>query len=1024
MKFWSRIFLLGTIFLALALTGRSQDTSDWRLYRDSSGLHQSTCVSVSVTLQGKVLVRHPDKTFVTELDGYNVKSIALPESAGDVFESPGGQLWVMTRDGLLEEFNQGAWMAHPAPEIGAAGNIIAPFYPAGEGHIIFLCADRLMEYNAENSGQPQTRLLLRSDQTRLGTFTGMTVARDGGLWITGERGLGKAPRIALRPGLEKSWHDYLPPESLQIQNLREPLEDDEGGVTVAAVSSVNRHKFVARFDGLDWAAQPAGTEDVRYAWQSNDKVLWVATTNSLYQQEPGQTGLAKYQEISASQYNDVAMEPGGTFWLATSDGLFHYAPPLWRSPDPIRQINSPVRCLAEDAAGRLWFAAAGKIHSLQGVIHHEFALPDKMAGDASSIRAFFPLKDGTFLLDAGENSFQFQPDTGEFSVVPMRNDVRRMRSLGLLKDGSLCVQSWNPGTTVGKWDACYFDLFDGNQFEPLNDPPPATGFSTLFAARDGDLWLGGDNGIAWYHNKKWRLFPVSDRAIPDQVICFAELPNERIWCATREKLWEFDGQNWSPINAGFNNIHALLCSRDGSVWVADDAGMHRFSKNVWIGNSREEGLSDAIVLGIFEDQRGRVWAGTPHGLNLYHPEADPDPPRTFIHAPSGNETRIREGNTITLVFGGQDKWKFSPRERLLFSWRLDERDWSGFQPSDSISFNNLAAGGHYFQVRAMDRNGNIDPKPALLGFVVTTPWYRELRLVFIAVTGATLALFFAALAFNRHRRLLRSYAEVEKKVAERTRELEIASHELLHSQKMNALGALAAGIAHDFNNILSIIKGSAQLIEENPDNPQKVRTRLDRIKTVVEQGAGIVNAMLGFSRGAGEQPGPCDLNAVAADTIRLLGDRFLREVEVKYEPAPALPEIHASKNFIQQILLNIIFNAAEAMTTRRQVIVSTQKLERLPADLVLAPAPAHAHVSVSVRDSGCGIPPENLSRIFDPFFTTKALSTRRGTGLGLSMVYELAKKMGAGLAVESTVGHGSTFTLILPAHESTQEAKA
>jgi signal transduction histidine kinase/ligand-binding sensor domain-containing protein len=1022
MNFLRRIFLLGMVFLALARTGRGQGASDWRIYRDYNGLHQSACVSVSVTLSGQILVLHPDEAFITELDGYNVKPIALPEPAAAVSESADGRLWMMTRDGRLEEFNQGAWVAHPAPEIGAA-RIIAPFCLTEEDRIIFLCADQLLEYDAENPGQPQTRMLLRSDQTRLGKFTGLTVARDGGLWITGERGLGKASRLALRPGLEKSWNDYLPPESLQLQNLCEPREDDEGGVTVIAESAASGHKVVARFDGLDWAAQSAGMENARCAWQSNDKILWFATTNAIYQQEPGQTNWTEYQDISDHQYNEVAMEPGGTFWLATSDGLFHYAPPLWRSPDPLQRINSPVRCLAEDAAGRLWFVAAGRLHSLQGEMHHEFALPGNAADDASSIRALFPLKDGTLLLDAGENSLQFRPDTGAFSEVPIRNDVRRMRSLGLLQDGSLCVQSWNPGAAAGKWDAGYFDLFDGTQFKPLADPPPGSGYSTLFAARDGDLWLGGDNGMAWHHKNKWRLFPVSDRAVPGPVIRFAELPNERIWCATREKLWEFDGQNWSSLSAGFSNIHDLWCSRDGSVWVADDAGMHRLSKNGWIGNSREEGLPDAAVLGIFEDQRGRIWAGTPRGLSLYHPEADEDPPRTFIQTPAGNDTRIREGNTITLAFGGQDKWRFTPRERLIFSCRLDERDWSVFQPADSVSFTNLAAGGHYFQVRAMDRNGNVDPKPALLGLIVTVPWYKELRLVFIAVTGAALALFFAALAFNRHRQLLRSHAEVERKVAMRTRELEIASHELLQSQKMNALGTLAAGIAHDFNSILSIIKGSAQLIEENPDNPQKIRTRVDRIKTVVEQGSGIVNAMLGFSRGAGEEPGPCDLNAIAADTIRLLGDRFLREVEVKYEPAPVLPEIHASKNFIQQILLNIIFNAAEAMTTRRQVVVSTQKLERLPANLVLPPAPARAHVAVSVHDSGCGIAPENLPRIFEPFFTTKALSTHRGTGLGLSMVYELAKKMGAGLAVESAVDQGSTFTLILPVHELPAESK-
>jgi signal transduction histidine kinase len=290
------------------------------------------------------------------------------------------------------------------------------------------------------------------------------------------------------------------------------------------------------------------------------------------------------------------------------------------------------------------------------------------------------------------------------------------------------------------------------------------------------------------------------------------------------------------------------------------------------------------------------------------------------------------------------------------------------------------------------------------------------------------------------------------------------------------------------------------------DNPEKIRTRADRIKTVVEQGAGIVQAMLGFSRSSDEQPAPCDLNAVVDDTLKLLGDRFRREVEVRFERAAPLPEVPAAKDLIQQILLNFIFNAAEAMERRaptrpepsaipdggdaktlpsppsdggegrgeevrfsespspqssphsslagrggkpathrpqsemrpsesganhqhaetvlgaptaqshprKQVILATRAMDQLPADIVLPPALASSYVSVSVRDCGSGITPENLPRIFEPFFTTKALSTRRGTGLGLSMVYELARKMEAGLAVESVVDQGSTFTLILP----------
>jgi signal transduction histidine kinase len=111
------------------------------------------------------------------------------------------------------------------------------------------------------------------------------------------------------------------------------------------------------------------------------------------------------------------------------------------------------------------------------------------------------------------------------------------------------------------------------------------------------------------------------------------------------------------------------------------------------------------------------------------------------------------------------------------------------------------------------------------------------------------------------------------------------------------------------------------------------------------------------------------------------------------------------------------------MTGRKQVILSTRPWTQPLAGLVLAPAPAGAYLAVSVKDFGSGIQPEVLPRIFEPFFTTKAFSARRGTGLGLSMVYELAKKMEAGLAVESVPGQGSTFTLILPVCETNQTAK-
>src|SRR5258707_151129 len=400
------------------------------------------------------------------------------------------------------------------------------------------------------------------------------------------------------------------------------------------------------------------------------------------------------------------------------------------------------------------------------------------------------------------------------------------------------------------------------------------------------------------------MFVSMEKTAPEAAVAFAEPAGAKIWCATQDKIWEFDGKNWTSVSRVFDRINAMLRTRDGSSWVAANNGLQRFFQGSWVENGVEDGLPSSSIRSLYEDQRGGLWAGTTRGLSMYHPEADPDPPQSQIQRLGDKERTIPEDGALEVSFTGRDKWKCTPRERLLYSYRLDEREWSPFQEANRLSFSELPGGKHFFQLRAMDRNCNVGLKPTQLEFAVIAPWYKETRLVLISSAGLAVALFFAGLAFNRHRQLVRSYAEVEKKIAQRTNELEIANRELLHSQKMNALGTLAAGIAHDFNNILSIIKGSAQIIEDNLDQPQKVITRVDRIKTVVEQGAGVVKAMLGFSRDSDGQSAPYDLNSVVDDTLKLLGDRFQREVEVSFSPTPNLPQVSGSRDFIQQILLN------------------------------------------------------------------------------------------------------------------------
>ncbi len=1007
------------VFLLLSPMAWGQRYSDWRVYRASDGMAESACVSVTVSLNEKVLAKHLDVGSISELNGYTITPFVSPEIGRNrVYGSPGGQLWTVTAEGL-EEYRNGTWRLHPMPEIANPfrGMIAAAIPPISlhvirQSHVLVLLPDRLLEFNSEDQDNPRTTIMRLASQTGLQKFLGMTVARDGTLWISGTRGLEHStiPVRNLKPS--DDWQEFLAPPMLQAENFQQPLTDIDGdGITCAADSrSTSEQWMVAHFDGQNWTAQTMGTQKIRGAWRGADGATWVATLNTVFQIDNLGSPGAESEELATGHYFDMALQTNGIFWLASAEGLLRYSPPLWKSPRAIQRLNTAVPCVAEDSQSsdsRLWFASAGELHSLENGLDHEHPFSRPLRLILQGTRALLPLKNGDLLLDTGEQLYQFQPLNDTLNSVEfLKND--RQHALGLFRDGSVAIEANDAGQ-----QGCSLEKYDGKGFLPFPSSPPDCAFNAFLETQNGDIWLGGDRGPVWYHDKKWLTFP--NNTAPVSIVSFVDTADGKVWAATPDTIWEFSGQTWNAVRTGFDQINSIIRSHDGTIWVASNGGVSRFAQGAWIDNSIEEGLPNATARQVYEDHSSRIWVATTRGLTLFHPEADTEPPLTHIHR-QPEENSIPQNAMVTLAFIGEDKWKYTPRERLLYSYRLDQHEWSQFADVNNISYSELPAGQHSLEVRAMDRNGNIEEQPARMTFSIALPWYKETRLLLISFVGMITALFFAALAFNRHRKLLLSYAEVERKVAERTRELEITSRELVHSQKMNALGTLAAGIAHDFNNILSIIKGSAQIIEDNLGNTDKVHTRVDRIKTVVEQGAGIVKAMLGFSAGSSDEPVLCDLNTVVNDTIQLLGDRFQRDTAVVFTPVPGLPQAPIVKEFVQQILLNFVFNAAEAESTakQKQIVLSLRSARRLQEHLVLQPAPAPEYVLVSVRDFGSGISPENLPRIFEPFFTTKALSARRGTGLGLSMVYELARKLEAGLNVESIVDAGSTFTLVLP----------
>lgn len=990
-------------------------SANWRAFRAGDGFVDSGASAISMSPRGTLLVKHTDAAEISAYDGYTVRRLPSPGRTGfRVYESRSGQLWSLFFEGLTV-FDGTQWIQHSIPEIRAE-NSVDPILrqirqisliPAERDRVLFLVSDRLMEYDVST----MRPIVIRSvADTGLGKFFEMTEARDGSIWIAGARGLAHLPGPVRRVTLTTAWTEFLIPESTPIENLQRPFEDARGGITALAMSKSSPGKrVIVHFDGTNWTHHLITGETLRQAWAGWDESTWACSINSLFHFDHRQGGRLSREDPWAGQFKDVLTETNNVFWLATSEGLVRYAPYLWRTPDEVDDFKSLVHATLQDASGRLWFATVKGLLRFDQGRWTVIRWPENFEAGFTATDCMYALPSGSIAIGAGDEILLHHPVNGRFSSLT-HPDSRRVRLVGQFKSGELCIRTSAPD---GDGSSLRIESCEGTSFQVWPSEPTMWSalrdITAMFTTSNGDVWFGGIGGTALVRNGQLQLFTSGPGFRDEQPASFLELADGTLWCGGTTRIQSFNGRKWSTVQSNLERVSSLARTGDGKIWAATAQGLFAFSGGSWMHHGLDEGLPSPSITRLVEDRDGRLWAGTTRGLSLFHPEADDSPPRTMPPVLPNEPT---EG-TATVVWRGIDKWHNTPVERLLFSYRMDEAPWSAFTEINSRTFENLGTGRHRFKVRAMDRNWNEDPNPQSIEFSVLLPWYREPRLVLVSVAGIALVIFFAGLAVNQHLRLIRSYAEVGKIVAIRTRELERANEELLHSQKMKALGTLAAGIAHDFNNILSIIKGSAQIIERHPDDALKIRTRVERIKTVVEQGSGIVKSMLGLSRATEKDLVPCELAPIVSETVRLLGDRYQSDVTFRFEAAESLPPVPAIKELLQQMLYNLVLNAVDAMSGGGTVILRAQVLDRLPESLVLNPRSASSYVRLSIEDSGSGIPPEIFSRIFEPFFTTKALSSRRGTGLGLSMVYELAKEMGYGLHVQSVPGQGTTFSILM-----------
>jgi two-component system, cell cycle sensor histidine kinase and response regulator CckA len=261
----------------------------------------------------------------------------------------------------------------------------------------------------------------------------------------------------------------------------------------------------------------------------------------------------------------------------------------------------------------------------------------------------------------------------------------------------------------------------------------------------------------------------------------------------------------------------------------------------------------------------------------------------------------------------------------------------------------------------------------------------------------------------------------ERKQAEEL--LRRRDEQLRQSQKMEAVGRLSGGIAHDFNNLLGVIIGYSESIEHRVGPNDPLRKSAEEIRKAGERAASLTHQLLAFSRQQVLQPQILDLNALVTDMGKMLRRLIGMHIELTTNLATELGQVKAEQSQIEQVIVNLVVNARDAMPEGGELLIETSNLdvnENLASSLpFLQPGP---YVLLTVKDTGIGMDANTRRHIFEPFFTTKGPG--KGTGLGLATVYGVAKQSGGGVTVDSEPGKGSTFKIFLPQTQESAVASA
>lgn len=825
----------GLLTLLFAWVACPQDSPGWRFWDNTDGMAESYTSSVLGTSHG-VWFKH-GHTAMNLLDGYQFILSTHPHAVGQMDGTADGTLWFWTGN-TLQRFSGGTWNSYRVPEVTSLGSLRLDstqhwqfvsnsdalngkvgLAALSRERVLILVPDRVLEFDA-NRGRALP--ILSVEQTRLQRLVDIVPRKSGGAWITGRAGVGILWQV-IDGGWVWASYARCPPG---FADLRDLVEADNGDLLATATGSRGNSLF--QFSRGRWREVYSNREPVLRGWPGVEGSVWIQDGDQILELADGRAHPVERQSSLAGILLSTEIERDGKFWVTSSQGAAHHTPPLWQTPAGIRHLNDVVNAITEDRTGRIWFAAGTALVSFDNQRWQTFPLPKGQQIWAIFTESLAELPDGKIALrTTSSNLVTFDPRTQQFAAVqhPEGRDIR----LFVAHPEGLLVETYRPDNK----SSFRLEIYDGHTFRTFLARASADrgdDLRSIHLDRAGNLWAGYITGFSVYPRNSQGQHENFEAQTAEEGYtdkgCFQlyEAPSGVIYAGGRESFFVRDakasGPNrkaWQFLHGGMDRTRSIIMARDGTLWVASGSGIHRYRNGIWLSNGAEEGLPSSVAYRVFEDSRGRIWAGTTSGISLYHPEADVDPPTTFISEEQNSHEAPADGQ-MRIEFSGTDKWKQTMTDRLLFSWRVDGGPWSPFVQSRFAGLKHLPVGQRRFEVRAMDRNGNIDARPAHFEFFVPPPWYRNQTFRIVAVIS--LACIFSLLAFailsyrqrgllieelHRKKRLEADRQAILEMIARR-KPLDVIFQRIARSIAVNCPGALSG--------VIRLIEGKLEVSED------------------------------------------------------------------------------------------------------------------------------------------------------------------------------------------------------------------